>query len=184
MTKEEVKIETSSQKGRRQRISDSDSASQRSQTSCQETTKRTADPSQIYLSNPRQAPVVQRAVQFFSNKLKSFPIHLGPLKNWRTVAKLAVRRSQSYLLDSLFPIHINCYPSPTVQLITLPLIKPSKSCKTPADKGRYTAFEEKTGQGQLRHVAITVERATGAVQVTLVWNTPESDDCLDDSVKN
>ena len=138
--------------------------------------KRTADPSQIYLSNPLQAPVVQRAVQFFSNKLKSFPIHLGPLKNWRTVAKLAVRQQPELSIGLFVPNSHQLLPVPDCPAHHSSINQAVQVLQNTCRQWKVAAFEEKTGQGQLRHVAITVERATGAVQVTLVWNATESDD--------
>jgi 23S rRNA (uracil1939-C5)-methyltransferase len=35
------------------------------------------------------------------------------------------------------------------------------------------SFDDKTGEGSLRHVAITIERKTGKQQLTLVWKGPD-----------
>ena len=48
-----------------------------------------------------------------------------------------------------------------------------------------TAFTEETGQGYLRHIAISIQRHTNLVQLVLVWNslppTSISDRCSDDA---
>ncbi|KAL7481827.1 hypothetical protein ACHAW6_007501 [Cyclotella cf. meneghiniana] len=62
------------------------------------------DPSMTYISNPRNAPVVQAAKQYFRSIQKQkrnlcsavdFQVHLGPIYGWRTVSKLAVRPDES-----------------------------------------------------------------------------------------
>lgn len=55
------------------------------------------DPSMRYISNPIKAPIVQAAKKYFSSSpifegsRIDFHIHVGPLYEWRTVSKLAVR---------------------------------------------------------------------------------------------
>jgi len=54
------------------------------------------DPSMKYIANPAKAPIVQAAKQYFKPILQDcntseFHVHLGPLYQWRTVSKLAVR---------------------------------------------------------------------------------------------
>ena len=68
------------------------------------------DPSMKYIANPMKAPIVQTAKKYFqsillqedSNNTSSsttssdfFHVHLGPLYQWRTVSKLAVRPSSA-----------------------------------------------------------------------------------------
>ncbi|KAL7544538.1 hypothetical protein ACHAWF_007916 [Thalassiosira exigua] len=55
-----------------------------------------SDPSMRYIADPTKAPVVQAARRYFRPILRDaaapeFEVHLGPLRGWRTVAKLAVR---------------------------------------------------------------------------------------------
>ncbi len=59
------------------------------------------DPSMRYISNPLKAPIVQAAKKYFSSSPTfgsskiDFHIHIGPLFEWRTVSKLAVRPEEA-----------------------------------------------------------------------------------------
>lgn len=143
-----------------------------------------ADPSLRYAANPKAAPVVVAAKRFFarqqkqskSNRLIPFPVYVGETTGWRTLAKLAVRNTGTA----------------SKQLLTIGLFAPKSHDLVPADncpvhhpainaavcliqeqarRLRIAAFAEATGTGQLRHVALAVQRHTGAVQLTFVWNT-------------
>ena len=147
-----------------------------------------ADPSLKFLRNPEGAPIVQTARRYLEAKLSPsssdgkytnarFRVYLGPTKQWRTVAKLAVR------------------PHPSGQGVAIGLFRPgthdvvsvsnctahhdsinaavralTKICGE-KDVSMNLAFDDITGQGFLRYVALSVERATGAVQLCLVWNS-------------
>ena len=52
---------------------------------------RKADPSAMYESDPLQTPIIIDAVKYFQSRSLTFKIHLGKVKAWRTIAKLAVR---------------------------------------------------------------------------------------------
>lgn len=65
----------------------------RKQEQCQKkNTSSAVDPSMKYIRNPKSAPVVQQAMQYFAGKKKNFPVYVGPLQGWRTVSKLAARK--------------------------------------------------------------------------------------------
>lgn len=132
------------------------------------------DPSLRYLASPLNAPVVQRAIQFFRNhpaqSSDTFDVIVGPTTGWRTVAKLAVRLSSGCLRIGLFapgthdlleipqcPAHHSRINS-AVQVL-------QKKCR----QLDIPPYSEKTGLGNLRHVLINVDRATGQQQITLVW---------------
>ena len=60
------------------------------------------DPSMRYIKKPRKAPTVKAAIHFFQSHpifqqtkpKKIFPVIMGSLFGWRTVSKLAVRKSK------------------------------------------------------------------------------------------
>jgi 23S rRNA (uracil1939-C5)-methyltransferase len=132
------------------------------------------DPSSKYLSSPQNAPVVQRAIRFFEDhpakSSKTFDVTVGPTTGWRTVAKLAVRLSSGCLRIGLF--------SPgTHDLLEIPQCQAhhprinsavqilQKKCR----QLDIPPYSETTGLGNLRHVLVNIERATGDQQITLVW---------------
>ena len=133
------------------------------------------DPSLRFLAAPLNAPVVQRAIDFFhkhpADSPDKFDVVLGPTTGWRTVAKLAVRLSSGCLRIGLFA------PG-THELLEIPQCRAhhprinsavnvlQKKCR----RLHIPPYDENTGTGNLGHVLIHVERATGRQQVTLVWN--------------
>lgn len=146
----------------------------RGHTGQQITDKQNADdPSALYAWNPRRAPLVIQSQRFFQNEVDvDFPIHLGASKGWRTLAKLAVRSNDEGLSTiGLFAPgshKIRSIPHCTAHHPSL-----NKAVTVLQELGRrleVEPFEETTGTGHLRHVALSVDRRTGAVQVTVVWN--------------
>ena len=138
-----------------------------------------ADPSLQYLSNPVKAPIVRRAVQFFREQAVDFPVVIGPTRGWRTVSKLAVRSTgtDKKLSIGLFqpkthrlipgsgstPVHHTSINKAVQQIQSI-----ARSCSV-------APYDETTGQGDLRNVAINVERSTGKVQVTIIWKGNSGD---------
>jgi tRNA/tmRNA/rRNA uracil-C5-methylase (TrmA/RlmC/RlmD family) len=148
------------------------------------------DPSSQYLSDPKKAPIVQRALQFFHDHpwrqrpqhQPIFPIFVGQTIGWRTVSKLAVRRTNGNSKPS--KLSIGLFAPNSHQVIPVPNCPahhPSINHAVPilerlcAQLG-IVAYDETTGQGLLRHVAMNVERMTGKIQMTLVWNSEPSQD--------
>eukprot|EP00934_Nitzschia_sp_Nitz4_P009045 Nitzschia sp. Nitz4//scaffold154_size52827//25428//26873//NITZ4_006777-RA/size52827-processed-gene-0.74-mRNA-1//1//CDS//3329537311//9035//frame0 len=136
-----------------------------------------SDPSLKYISKPKHAPKVKAAIEFFHNhweKTKEgnskFPVLLGPTKGWRTVARLAVRQVNDSLRIGLFvPGSHDLLEVPQCQAhhprINEAVEVLQKQCK----KCNIQAFDDKDGKGNLRHVALAVERSTGRQQLTLIW---------------
>lgn len=131
-----------------------------------------------YLAEPLNAPIVRRASQFFIDHppaKNDFHIYVGPTTNWRTVAKLAVRKSSGCLRIGLFA-------RGTHDLLEIPQCQAhhrkinsavqiiQKQCR----RLHIVPYCESTGVGCLKYAMINVERSTGRQQVTLVWN--ETDD--------
>jgi 23S rRNA (uracil1939-C5)-methyltransferase len=137
----------------------------------------TTDPSLRYLANPKAAPIVQKAISFFNGNHQDFPVVVGPTAGWRTVAKLAVRGLDGCLRIGLFvPGSHALMEIPQCQAhhpsINSAVQVLQKKCRSLHIK----AFDESTGRGNLRHVAINVERSTGKQQMTLVWKDDDNDD--------
>jgi 23S rRNA (uracil1939-C5)-methyltransferase len=130
------------------------------------------DPSSQYLDNPKAAPIVHTAIDFFKSLEHEFEIHVGATTGWRTVAKLAVRTKDGAVSIGLFaPNSHDLLPVPNCVAhhpsINSAVVVLEQLC----NKIGIQAFDDSTGKGHLRHVAINVERPTGKVQLTLVWNS-------------
>lgn len=151
------------------------------------------DPSMKYIANPRSAPIVQQAIQYFNNNSPEallpstsppFRTHVGPTTGWRTVSKLAVRRSLSNnnnkgtTIIGLFKPHTHDIVSVSNSPAHHPSINATiKVLQERCDELGIEPYCESDGSGFLRYVCMNVERGTGDVQITLVWNsTPYDDD--------
>jgi 23S rRNA (uracil1939-C5)-methyltransferase len=120
---------------------------------------------------------VQHAISFFEDQDQDFDVTVGPTAGWRTVAKLAVRSQQGILRIGLFvPGSHELLEVPQCQAhhprINSAVEVLQKTCR----KHAIQPFDEKTGEGSLRHVAINIERSTGLQQVTLVWKDDGEDE--------
>ena len=160
------------------------------------------DPSMKYISNPKNTPIVKTAEQYFqsiqNNTQKSidFQVHLGPIYEWRTVSKLAVRPSDKDKTNvaiglfvpqshKLLPVP-NCkahHPSinRVVECVTrachdvgiAPYEEDGESITKEGESGKQGTGAVDTsakGKGQLRYIGVNIERKTGGAQLTLVWN--------------
>jgi 23S rRNA (uracil1939-C5)-methyltransferase len=146
------------------------------------------DPSLKYINDPKAAPTVQAAKQFFegifrrqheqNHQENKFSIVVGPTQGWRTVARLAVRSPMSTkgtkrTLDiGLFvPGSHHVIPVPQCQAHHPHINTAVNVIQRIGNDLMVQPFDETTGKkGNLRYVAISVERATGKQQVVLVWN--------------
>ncbi|KAL9186539.1 hypothetical protein ACHAXT_005777 [Thalassiosira profunda] len=154
---------------------------------------RQKDPSMQYIENPTEAPIVQAAQRYFRSLDAEFPVHVGPLDGWRTVAKLAVRPDPASATPK---VAIGLFMPQSHELLSVPHCRahhPSINAAVRAvtrachdvgvvpyqETGEGVSKEGEgageatveTGSGQLRYVAINVARENGAVQLTLVWNS-------------
>lgn len=156
------------------------------------------DPSMKYIANPKNAPIVQTAKKYFQSiqtkhtDLNDFRVHLGPLYNWRTVSKLAVRAADNSnnekpkaAIGLFLPQSHNLLPVPKCRAHH-PSINEVVECVTRAchdvgiepyqetlSKDNKEGEEDNTsdkGKGQLRYICVNIERKTGGAQLTLVWN--------------
>ena len=135
------------------------------------------DPSLKYISKPTSAPIVRSAIRFFKElqpPIPKFQIHLGPKKHWRTVAKLPVRpRTDNgkvaiglFMPNShdIIPIHQCLAHHPSIDIAV-------RAVTHACHEIGIVPYNEIDGKGQLRYIAINVERDTAKVQLTLVWNS-------------
>lgn len=133
-----------------------------------------ADPSAQYLSNPHAAPLVQTAKRFFAEKDTKFRVYQNGSKNgWRTVSKLPVRR-----VSDTNQIAVGMFQPKSHKVVfqqeEYPAHHPSINAGTTAlsmacQEMGIDVYDEHQGTGYLRFVALNVERATGKLQMTLVW---------------
>lgn len=137
------------------------------------------DPSAQYVSRPHGAPVVQTAKRFFAEQnIPDFAVYQnGPKKGWRTVSKLPVRKDESSkkTMIGMFQPQSHRISNSGNRNVEYPAHHPSinqgialltQACQ---EKG-IEPYDEHSGNGYLRYAAMNVERATGKVQLTLVWN--------------
>lgn len=148
------------------------------------------DPSLKYIHNPKSAPLVKKAKAYFTEKEIPYHIFLGKITGWRTVSKLPVRRTadndgkESCCVIGLFQpgshsiVKVPDYPShhPSIN-------KAIGFLQEQCDKMGVEPFNEFDGSGILRYVCINVERSTGNIQLTLVWNSSPYKDGKDQEGK-
>ena len=168
-------------------------------TAAKPVTSNNNDPSSQFLKNPRAAPIVMAAKRFFTEQcgLERFEVYQhGPKIGWRTVSKLPVRQMQqpdktkqngnnsgrvvigmfqpqshqlqsqsSSTSNSKKQKHASSYPAhhPSINAATTAV---ALACQ---EMG-VDAYDETSGTGYLRYIAMNVERSTGRVQLTLIWN--------------
>lgn len=133
------------------------------------------DPSLRYLSNPTAAPTVKHAISFFKEHGHEFNVKVGPTKGWRTVVKLACRTQNGVLSIGLFvPGSHTLLEIPQCKVHHSRINDAIEVIQKKCRKHNIKPFDEATGKGSLKYVAINIERATGRQQVTLVWNENET----------
>ncbi len=144
---------------------------------CSKNETKQIDPSLKYISNPTSAPIVRSAIRFFKElqpPITKFQVHSGSKKHWRTVAKLPVRSrpGNGKVAIGLFkpnsheiiPIHECLAHHPSVDGAV-------RAVTEVCNEIGIVPYNETDGKGQLRYIAVNVERHTGKVQLTLVWNS-------------
>jgi len=108
---------------------------------------------------------------------RSVNIVLGPVKGWRTLAKLAVRPQKLGRGPRGYPV-IGLFKEKSHDIVAVPECQvhhPSINVCTKVVQQELrpcgiTAYDDLNGDGMLRYVQVMVERATGLCQLTLVWN--------------
>ena len=167
-----------------------------SQTKRESDIAKKADPSAIYESNPLDTPIIKDAMQYFEGRLLVFKIHLGKVKAWRTIAKLAVRGELVTVESSNTVIRkvvtsIGLFQPGTHKVIKCLVSEahhPSinvcvNAVATACESLNIHGYIEGSGSDQsecylyksyLKYIMMAVERETGKVQLSLVWNTAPS----------
>lgn len=149
-------------------------------------------------TNVCNIPVVSSAKLYFSSSAlqkyrwisgdniktqESFKVIVpSSVTHWRTQAKLAVAPKSSWGRDGCI---FGLYERGTHRVMAIPHCKvhhPSINAaiqiltKASANAGTV-AYNEDTGEGDLRYVQLQVERMTQKVSLTLVWNAPTIKEC-------
>lgn len=165
-------------------------------------TNKINDPSLFFINDPLRTPVLREANYFFKRVGVVYPIHLGPVEGWRTVAKLAVRCVIKQIRSQLTPITtIGLFQPGTHSVLPGSMIcsahHPSVNFAAAAveqtlkilnihgyiEGSGYDEEEAKKYHTYLKYVMIAVERKTMKIQLTLVWNstpdgTSDANSCL------
>jgi tRNA/tmRNA/rRNA uracil-C5-methylase (TrmA/RlmC/RlmD family) len=162
------------------------------------------DPSAQYLHCPNNTPLVKDARAYFKQMQVDFAVYVGPIRGWRTHAKLAVRAGLDTQLQQskqsrpsqqsssgnvrgsssstwVAPV-IGLFAPGTHQVVSLarcaahhPSINYAVAVIQHGCKlFQVSGYNEETGKGDLRYIVMSVERNTLQVQCTLVWNEPEA----------
>lgn len=148
------------------------------------------DPSTRYLAKPLACPVVKSAKQFWrTTSYDGFKVYLGETQRWRTVSKLAVRPDEDGKVTiglfapnshDVLPLPKCRMHHPSINKAVEVITKACHSLSVVPYREAGKSDEDDKGSGQLRYVAVNVERSTGAAQITLVWNeSPPSDGAID-----
>mmetsp|Transcript_26521 Transcript_26521/g.39228 ORF Transcript_26521/g.39228 Transcript_26521/m.39228 type:complete len:562 (-) Transcript_26521:64-1749(-) len=134
------------------------------------------DPSTRYIQQPKSAPIVSKAKIFFSSLNIPFKIHVGPLRGWRTVSKLPARQTNddknSCIIGLFSPGSHNIVAVPKCIAHHPAINRTIEILQKECDKIGVKPYDEADGKGNLRYVCMNVERKSGKVQVTIVWNSP------------
>eukprot|EP00741_Cyanophora_paradoxa_P005322 tig00000880_g5161.t1 len=121
-----------------------------------------------------QPPIARDARRFFQERgVDKFPVWGGPVWNWRVRARLAVRADPE--TDELI---LGLFRAGSHEAVSIPECRihhPAVNAVAElvaegAALFGIRPYDEEDGSGDLRYVQCVVERATGAVQLSLVWN--------------
>lgn len=127
-----------------------------------------------------EPPVVSTARNFMKNAFKHAPgfdsVKMQAAVEWRTHAKLAVRLAGS---SEMPQPTLGLFKARSHDLVSIPrcaVHSPAINAATAAvqralKEGGATCYNDFSGDGMCRYVLFTVQRVTGLVQVTFVWNS-------------
>eukprot|EP00466_Bigelowiella_natans_P006545 jgi/Bigna1/74332/fgenesh1_pg.28_\ len=134
-------------------------------------------------------PIASAAKSFFEKELgySPFHAHMSNAYGWRTQAKLAVRSTSSIARKDKNKVsnrrksgnlEIGLFYAGSHQLVTIPdcyvhhpkINEAIRYVKAAAIACRISPYDERSRRGNLRYIQLAVQRHTGKVQLTLVWN--------------
>ncbi|KAJ1397006.1 S-adenosyl-L-methionine-dependent methyltransferase [Ochromonadaceae sp. CCMP2298] len=122
-------------------------------------------------------PVVRRAKRFFESEGSAMTVHLGNVTAWRSHVKLAVQP-----LSKWGGLKIGLYKGGTHSVEPIPYCRVHhprineavevlhRAAVDVGVSGYAEASKGQPAQGDLRYVQMSVDRSTGRIQLTLVWN--------------
>ena len=104
------------------------------------------------------------------------PVMEGDGREWRTHAKLVAGKAGSTWAPG---VRLGLYSAGTHAVVPIPRCSvhhPSinaavRAIQEATEEAGVVAYDEVRGEGMLRYCQLSVERSSGKVQATLVWNT-------------
>lgn len=149
------------------------------------------DPSLQYLKKPENAPIIHDFKRFFRKQycFVNPSVHMDKKTRWRTAVKLAVRGE--WTEDNRVETHIGLFQPGTHKVIDCTqsvahhsrINKAVNVVQNSMKKIGITGYIEGHGgdeilcaqyQSFVRYILISVERSSGKVQLTLIWNASRS----------
>ena len=114
-----------------------------------------------------QISVVDRAALFFEG-VEGYRLVCGRGSGWRTRAKLAVRRQRG-------EVHCGLFRRGSHEVVSIPRCvahhpKINEALQVLSSLAPSQAYDERSGEGELRYVQLIVERSSGRVQLSFVLN--------------
>lgn len=122
----------------------------------------------------RPPPLWEEVSSFFSS-FSALELHVGPPLHWRHRAKVAVRGASNSPLIGLFKhFSHNVFPIPECLVHHPNLNRAFAFVRTWIQKNDVIPYEETTGKGELRYLQGVVQRGSGRVQLSFVFNSSQS----------
>lgn len=124
-----------------------------------------------------ETPIIKRAKSFMKALDIPFHVHLEDIHHWRTHVKLAVQETSKW-----GGIQIGLYKAGTHEVIPIPhcqvhhpnINEAIQDIKYAALETGITAYRHainhKPSSGELKYIQLSLERTTGKIQLTIVWN--------------
>lgn len=121
----------------------------------------------------RPPPVWEEVLSFFV-PFSCPQLHVGPPLHWRHRAKIAVRGTSSHPLIGLFKrFSHDVYPIPDCLVHHPHLNRAFALVHAWMRKNKIMPYDENHGTGELRYLQGVVQRATGRVQLSFVFNSSQ-----------
>lgn len=122
----------------------------------------------------RPPPLWEEVLSFFS-PFSAPEFHVGPPLHWRHRAKVAVRGTSSHPLIGLFKrFSHQVFPIPECLVHHPHLNCAFASVREWIKKNGIVPYDEAMGKGELRYLQGVVQRESGRIQLSFVFNSPLS----------